>query len=291
MNVWVTGGAGFVGSALIRALKDKGGINIVSLDDYSSGSRDNHVYGVEYIEDSTINIEKYIRANHDSPDVMFHFGEYSRVENSFLDSKRIYESNILGTASVFNCCVKNDIRLIYSGSSTQFTKDTTNYIKSPYQWSKELNSRQLNFLHERGMVDSVTAYFYNVYGPGEISVGEYATVIGIFREAMIKSEPLSIVRPGTQVRNFTFIDDLVRGLVHLLNEGSGDNYCFACPDSYSIDQLADMFGGPKILIPPRQGNRISAGFDLTKVNALGWSATTKLPNIIDQLRENDWYYK
>lgn len=281
----VTGGAGFVGSHLISKLLVQG-YKVISIDNYSSGSYSNHRYGATYIQGHCRDISEHL-AQHPSPDLIFHLGEYSRVETSFQNIAQVMDYNLDHTTAVFEYARLNGSKLVYAGSSTKFA-DHPGYIKSPYAWTKEVNTERAMLYKEWFDLNVAVTYFYNVYGPGEISSGSYSTLIGKYREAMLTGEKLNVVEPGTQLRNFTHVDDIVAGLLLVGEEGSGDEYGIGADEAYSVLEVASMFGGETVMLPPRRGNRMSAPVITSKLKSLGWSAKHRLPEYIETLRSREW---
>lgn len=265
--ILVTGGAGFVGTALVKRLVADGH-RVISLDNYFTGSRDNHVPGAEYREGHSRDIERHVP---EAPDLVYHFGEYSRVEKSFEDPIHVvWDLNIAGTFAVLEFCRKRGSKLVYAGSSTKFADDGAGRSQSPYAWSKSANTELVRNYGEWFKLPYAITYFYNVYGPGEIAGGPYATVVGIFKEKYKHGHPLTVVSPGTQLRNFTHIDDTVEGLVVVGEKGQGDEYGIGSDRAYSIMELAEMFGGEVIMLPERRGNRMSGTVISEKTRTLGW---------------------
>jgi len=248
MKVLVTGGAGFIGSHLCEILaQDRN--EVISLDDYSTGSENNHVDGVVYIKGETKNIDKLVTF---SPDIIYHLGEYSRVEQSFDDIKKVWNSNKIGIFEVLQFCRKTKAKLIYAGSSTKFGDGGMGRSQSPYAWTKASNTELVENYGNWFGIRYAIVYFYNVYGGREISTGKYATLIALFKECYKNNKPLTIVSPGTQLRNFTHIDDIISGLVLVGNNGEGDNYGIGCSQSYSILDVAKMFGTEIKMLPERK---------------------------------------
>lgn len=276
----MTGGAGFIGSNLCSKLAKNNKNYVVSLDNYSTGSLLNHVAGVEYITGDTKDISKLIDF---SPDYIYHLGEYSRVEQSFDDVVKLWESNKNGTFAVLEFCRKTKAKLIYAGSSTKFSDSGDGRDQSPYSWTKATNSELVVNYGRWFDIKYAITYFHNVYGPGEISSGKYATLIAIFIEQFKKKQPLTVVSPGTQCRNFTHVDDIVSGLIIVGNHGQGDNFELGDVNPYSVLDIAELFGSDYVMLPERQGNRMQATINTARSNALGWHPTR---NVADYIREN-----
>ena len=283
MKVLVTGGAGFIGSHLCERLAQDGN-KVTSLDDYSTGSKENHVDGVVYIKGETSNIDKLITF---SPDIIYHLGEYSRVEQSFDDIEKVWSSNKDGIFAVLQFCRKTKAKLIYAGSSTKFGDGGLGRSQSPYAWTKSSNTELVeNYGNWFGIKYAIT-YFYNVYGGREISTGKYATLIALFKEKYKNRKPLTVVSPGTQLRNFTHIEDIISGLVLVGKKGLGDNYGIGCSQSFSILDIAKMFGSEIEFLPERKGNRMSASVVCDKTKSLGWEESYSIENYIhDIVNEN-----
>lgn len=279
IKVLVTGGAGFIGSHLIESLINLGTYEVYSLDNYFTGRESNHVKGANYIKGSTCDIAEIISC---IPSIVFHLGEYSRVEKSFDDMDQIYESNIDGTFKVIEFCRKNKCKLVYAGSSTRFGDDGLAKHKSPYAWTKYSNAELIKNYGEWFSLQYAIAYFYNVYGPREITEGPYATIVGIFKDCYKRGELLPVVSPGTQIRNFTHVKDIVKGLTLLGENGYGDNFGLGAEKQYSIIELAGLFDTEIKMLPERSGNRLSSTVDTTRsVNELGWSATYEIKDHIE----------
>ena len=281
-RIIVTGGAGFIGSHLCEKLSQNPLIQVTSLDNYSTGHVGNHIDGVIYIKGETSNIEKLIDF---SPDIVFHLGEYSRVEQSFKDIERVWKSNKDGIFSILQFCVKNKSKLIYAGSSTKFGDGGLGRSQSPYAWTKASNTELVeNYGKWFGLKYAIT-YFYNVYGGREIATGKYATLIALFIEKYKKKERLTVVKPGTQLRNFTHIDDIINGLVLVGEKGIGDNYGIGCSTSYSVYEIAQMFGSEIKMIPEREGNRMTASVVCQKTKELGWDETKSIVDYIENIKK------
>ena len=231
VKILVTGGAGFIGSHLCERFIERPGYEVWSLDNYSTGSVDNHIKGVTYIEGETANIDRLIDF---SPDYIYHLGEYSRVEQSFEDVEIVWRSNKDGIFAVLQFCRKTGAKLIYAGSSTKFGDGGMGRSQSPYAWTKASNTELVQNYGAWFNVPYAITYFYNVYGRREIATGKYATLIALFRERILRGEPLTVVSPGTQKRNFTHIDDIIDGLVLVGENGYGDEFGIGSPESYTV---------------------------------------------------------
>lgn len=284
-KILVTGGAGFVGSHLCERLAEDPNNKVVSLDNYFTGSETNHISGVTYIRGNTAQIDKLIDF---IPDYIYHLGEYSRVEQSFDDIEKVWEFNKQGTFSVLQFCRKTGAKLIYAGSSTKFGDGGAGRNQSPYAWTKATNTELVENYGIWFNIPYAIVYFYNVYGKREIATGRYATLIALFTEKMKADEPLSIVSPGTQKRNFTHVDDIVDGLVLVGEQGYGDDFGIGSAESFTVLEVANLFGGEIVMLPERKGNRMTADVVTDKTRALGWSSKKNLPDYISQLKKSNW---
>ena len=283
MKILVTGGAGFVGSNLCEALAKDPKNHVYSLDNYFTGSRENHVEGVTYIEGSTEHIFELIDF---VPDLVYHLGEYSRVEQSFDDIDKVLLFNKIGTLKVLEFCRKHNCKLVYAGSSTKFGDGGIGKDQSPYAWSKSSNTELVKNYGSWYGLEYAIVYFYNVYGKREIRTGKYATLIALFTEKMKKGEPLTVVSPGTQQRNFTHIEDIVSGLLIVGEKGNGDGFGIGSPETYTVLEIAKLFGGEIQMLPERKGNRMTAEVVTQKTEALGWKAKRHIKEFIEELRNN-----
>ncbi|MEW7976989.1 MAG: NAD-dependent epimerase/dehydratase family protein [Candidatus Sedimenticola endophacoides] len=284
-KILVTGGAGFIGSHLCEALAREPGHEIWSLDNYSTGTRDNHITGVKYIEGDTRRIERHIPF---SPDIIYHLGEYSRVEQSFSDLEKVWNYNTHGTFSVLQFCRKHASKIVYAGSSTKFGDGGLGRAQSPYGWTKASNTELVENFGSWFDVPYVIAYFYNAYGPREIRTGTYATLIALFSEKMRLGQPLTVVRPGDQRRNFTHVNDIVKGLIMVGENAFGDEFGIGSPESFSVLEIAQMFGGKIEMVPGRKGNRMLADVVTDKTRALGWKPENSIKEYIERLKRNRW---
>ena len=262
----VTGGAGFIGSNLIRSLLTKTNKKIISLDNYSSGSRKNHIKNsrVKYLKGYTNNISRVFNKEKKKIHSIFHFGEFARIYQSFKKFDECFKSNSIGTNAVFKFCLKNKIKLIYSATSASLGNKGNDKNLSPYAFTKSKNLELLENLRKWFSFKFEVIYFYNVYGPGQIKVGNMATVVGIFEDLYAKNKPLTIVRPGSQTRRFTHVYDTVKTCIEAWKKNKCLQYSISHKKSYSIKDLAKMFETKIAYLKPRSGERYASA--LTKIS-------------------------
>jgi UDP-glucose 4-epimerase len=284
-KILVTGGAGFVGSHLCERLSQDENNEVYSLDNYFTGSENNHVNNVTYIKGDTKNIATLVDFN---PDMVYHLGEYSRVEQSFDDIEKVWEYNKDGIFAVLEFVRRAGCKILYAGSSTKFGDGGLGRSASPYAWTKATNTELVMNYGTWFNVPYAITYFYNVYGPREIQTGKYATLIALFKEKMKNDEILTVVSPGTQKRNFTHIDDIVDGLMLVGEQGFGDEFGIGSDEAFSILDVAKMYEGEIEMLPERRGNRMTAEVLSEKTKSLGWSPKRKLADYINECRENNW---
>jgi len=255
----ITGGAGFVGSNLIKYFIRKTNLNIISIDDYSTGYKRNHVKSkrVKYIKGNTLNIKKLLKQNK-KINAIFHFGEFSRIYQSFKNFDKCYESNSIGTKEVFKFCLDNKIKLIYSATSASLGKRGKDENLSPYAFTKSKNLELLENLKKWFKLEYEVIYFYNIYGEGQISTGSMATVIGIFEHQFTNKKPLTVVRPGTQTRRFTHISDTIKICFNAWKVNKCAHYSISHKKSYSIKDVANMFKTKIKYLPQRSGERYAS---------------------------------
>ena len=256
----VTGGCGFVGCNLIKFLISKTNFRIISLDDYSSGSKKNHIRDkrITYVKAHTKNINKVLKNYSNEIDTIFHFGEFSRIYQSFLQMNRCIQSNSIGTHAVFDFCLKNNIRLIYSATSASLGNKGKDKNLSPYAFTKTQNLEFLENLKKWFNFKYEVIFFYNVYGPGQIEEGEMSTVIGIFENSYLKNKPLPVVKPGSQSRRFTHIDDTIKVCFKAWKQKKGRFYSVLNKESYTILEVAKMFKSKIKFLPTRKGERYAS---------------------------------
>ena len=262
----VTGGAGFVGSNLIRSLLKETNKKIISLDNYSSGNTKNHIKNIRvtYLKVNTIDISKKLKHLTKQIHSIFHFGEFARIYQSFKKFEECLKSNSIGTSAVFKFCLNHNIKLIYSATSASLGNKGFDKNLSPYAFTKSKNLELLENLRRWFNLKFEVIYFYNVYGPGQIQVGDMATVVGIFENQYKKNKPLTVVKPGTQTRRFTHIDDTIKVCIESWKRNKCLHYSISHKKSYSIKDLAKMFKTKVIYLKPRSGERYASA--LTKIS-------------------------
>ena len=262
----VTGGAGFIGSNLINRLVTLKNFKIISIDDYSTGTKKNHISNkkIKYIKSNTKNIPKVLQLYKDKINVIFHFGEFSRIYQSFLKMNDCINSNTIGSNEVFNFCLLNKIKLIYSATSASIGNNGNDKNLSPYAFTKAKNLEMLENLKKWYKFKFEIIYFYNVYGPKQIEKGNMSTVIGIFENQYRNNKPLTVVKPGTQSRRFTHVEDTIETCLFAWKKNKCRHYSISSRKNYTIIQVAKMFGSKIKFLAPREGERFASA--LTDLN-------------------------
>jgi UDP-glucose 4-epimerase len=262
----ITGGAGFVGSNLIKFLVKKTNFKIISIDNYSSGTKKNHIINskIKYLKSNTKDISKTLNPYKNKINSIFHFGEFSRIYQSFVNMDLCIKSNTIGSNEVFNFCLSNKIKLIYSATSASIGNSGQDKNLSPYAFTKSKNLEMLENLKKWFKFKYEVIYFYNVYGPNQICSGSMATVIGIFENQYLKNKPLTVVKPGSQTRRFTHINDTVEACYYAWKKNKCRHYSISNKTSYSVLQVAKMFNRRIKFLPARLGERYASA--LTSMN-------------------------
>ena len=284
--ILVTGGAGFIGSNLIKYLLKKTKLKILSLDNYSTGLKKNHIKSnrIKYIKGENQNITKLIQSYRKNIKVIFHFGEFSRIYQSFLNYEECIRSNLKGSFEVVTFATKNKIKIIYSATSSMLGNDGKDENLSPYSWSKSKNIELIKNFNKWFGLKYEIVFFYNVYGPGQIKNSKMSAVIGIFEEQYLNKKPLTVVKPGTQKRDFTHIDDIVKGCFLAWKKGKQSEYMLGTKKQYSIIDVAKMFKTKIKFIPKRRGERFKSS--ITNNNAhklLKYKATVDIKDYISNI--------
>jgi UDP-glucose 4-epimerase len=264
----VTGGAGFVGSNLIELLLKKSRFKIISIDNYSSGSKKNHISNarVRYINSDTKKIYTLLEKCKKNIKAIFHFGEFSRIYQSFKKFNDCYNSNSISSKEVFKFCLDNKIKLIYSATSANLGNKGSDKNLSPYAFTKAKNLELLENFKNWFNFKFEIIYFYNVYGPRQICQGEMATVVGIFEDHFLNKKKLPVVMPGTQSRKFTHITDTVQVCYDAWKKNKNRHYSIAAEKSYSILELAKMFNSEITFLPKREGERYASALNSMNLN-------------------------
>jgi UDP-glucose 4-epimerase len=278
--ILVTGGAGHVGSHIIEELVKDPNNQVISLDNYFNGSTDNHIIGAEYRTGHTKDIDKLVP---ETPDIVFHLGEYARITPSFDESEKVYDMNIVGTFAVVEFCRKRGVgKLVYSASSTKFAIEGDGRHQNPYSFTKATNVDLINDYGRWYNLPYAICYFYNAFGPRENGIGKYATLIAKFEQIYLKGGEFTVVKPGTQKRNFTYVKDLARGIILVAEKGHGDGYTLGNTKGYSIVEIAEAFGGPIKYVDGYPGRAESGEAPNKAREELGWNTTV---DIIDYIKD------
>jgi len=284
-TILVTGGAGHIGSHLIEELSVIPGNKIISLDNYFTGKTENHIKGIEYRRGHTKNIETLVP---ESPDIVYHLGEYARVTPSFDDVAQVYDQNIVGTFAVVEFCRKRKVKkIVYAASSTKFATEGDGRHQNPYSFTKATNVDLITDYGRWYQLPYAICYFYNAFGPRENGEGKYATLIAKFEKLYLNHQSFTVVKPGTQKRNFTYVKDLAHGMILAGEKGWGDGYCLNNPHKFSIIEIAKAFGGPIEYIDGYPGRDESTDPSDKARRELGWESTLNILDYIKSFKEKN----
>ena len=282
----VTGGAGFIGSNLIKYLNKRTKYKIISIDNYSTGTIKNHIIqkNIKYIKNENINIANILKSYKKKIKVIFHFGEFSRIYQSFLKPKECLNSNINNSFEVINFAKDNKIRIIYSATSSSLGNNGKDENLSPYAWAKSKNIELIKNYSKWFGLKYELLFFYNVYGPGQILNSPMSAVIGIFETQFKKKLPLTIVKPGSQKRDFTHIDDIINGCYLAFKKGKQNEYMLCSKKQYTVLQIAKMFKTKIKFLPPWDGDRSKPNTPNNNAfNYLGYRAKINIKDYINNI--------
>lgn len=287
MNILVTGGAGFIGSNLTKKLKETyPKSNIVVLDNYFTGKPQNHIPDVKYITGNTWDAKELL--DNYSFDIVYHFGEYSRIVKSFDDIEYVLKTILYGTPIILDLCLKWNAKIIYSASSSKFGNNGKDENLSPYAWCKSKMVELIkNYSKWFGLKYEI-CYFYNVYGPNQIIEGDYATVIGIFEKQYKENKPLTVVTPGTQSRDFTHVEDIVEGLIKVTEQDEQNEWHLRSGKNITILEVATLFDHKWEFAPERKGERFtSKEFPSDTQEKLNWKPKHALKDWINKIKDEN----
>jgi len=276
--ILVTGGAGHVGSHIIEELVKDSNNKVISLDNYFNGNTKNEIPGAEYRHGHTKDIDKLIP---ETPDIVYHLGEYARVSPSISEPEKVYDMNIVGTFAVVEFCRQRKVsKLVYAASSTKFADNGNERHANPYSFTKATNVDLINNYGRWYDLPYAICYFYNAFGPRENGIGKYATLIAKFEQAFLNNQPFTIVKPGDQKRNFTYVKDLARGMILVGEKGIGDGYTLSNKKEYSVTEIAQAFGGPIEYVDGYPGRTESGNAPDKARTELGWDTTVDIMDYI-----------
>lgn len=278
--ILVTGGAGHVGSHVAEMLAADPANQVISLDNYFNGRRENHVPGVEYREGHTKDIDRLVP---ETPAIVYHLGEYARIAPSFEDVAQVYDMNIVGTFAVAEFCRRRKVgKLVYAASSTRFAIEGDGRHQNPYSFTKATNVDLIRDFGRWYQLRYAICYFYNAFGPRERGDEKYGTLIARFERQYLAGHALPVVRPGTQRRAFTYVKDLARGLILAGEKGEGDGYALGVSTSRSVLEIAEAFGGSIEMVDGYPGRTESSNDTSKARDELGWSPTVDVLDYIDR---------
>jgi len=283
MKFLVTGGVGFIGTNLIKALL-KDGHEVVSIDNYSTGLKENEQNGCRYYNADICDYKSFDNFM-DDPDLVFHLAALPRIQPSFKYPSITFKTNVGGTLNLLDWCKEKNTPLVYAGSSSTHG----GVYKNPYTFTKWQGEELCKLYSKVYSLQIAICRFYNVYGPYQLTQGEYCTVIGIFERQRKNNEELTITGDGEQRRDFTHVDDIVDGLIKCgidlitddNSKANGETFEFGRGINYSINEVANIFGGEKKHIPQKKGEvRDTLCVDLKANELLNWNPKRNLEDYI-----------
>ena len=276
--ILVTGGAGHVGSHIIEELVKDSNNKVISLDNYFNGSAKNEIPGAEYRHGHTKDIDKLIPEN---PDIVYHLGEYARISPSINEPEKVYDMNTVGTFAVVEFCRQRKVgKLVYAASSTKFATEGQERFANPYSFTKANNVDLINCYGRWYNLPYAVCYFYNAFGPRENGIGKYATLVAKFQEIYLNGGKFTVVKPGDQKRNFTYVKDLAHGMILVGERGIGDGYTLSNKQEYSVTEIAQAFGGSIEYVDGYPGRTESGNAPDKARTELGWDTTVDVMDYI-----------
>lgn len=277
MNIIVTGGAGFIGTNLCKKLVELGH-EVTSIDNYSTGKKENHIEGVRYKNSDIRNVYDYKWVYNEHPDIIFHMAAIARIQPSFEQPKKYFTTNANGTLEIVDYCAKNNVPLIYAGSSSHHSGK----FKNPYTFSKDVGEEVVKLYQEHYNLKSSIVRFYNVYGPYQLTEGGYTTLIGRWLSNIEKGIECEIYGDGEQRRDFTHVDDIVDALIRIQKQQAyGYSFELGYGKNYSVNEVAKILGINPIYKPTKPGEaRNTLNIDRLAIDMLGWKPKINLEDYL-----------